>query len=451
MCLQVKPWTLIERLRKDSRRRPLLVGRMEEKLRDLLEQRSEHYGSFALKVGSSELSEGESQLTPEQIALVIQSRLNLLHVSSGGGKGYDVIVQPGGIDALGDLMRGRKLGNPVAVVADKCVAMLYATRLERSLEAAGYKVHRIEFLPGEKSKTLETVMRLWQGMADSGLDRGSTLVALGGGVTGDLAGFAASTFMRGIQWVCVPTTLLAMVDSCLGGKTGVDLPQGKNLAGSFHDPALVLADPQVLASLPARQISAGMAEVIKHGMIGDPGLLRLAESGWDACRAVLPELIRRAMAVKIRIIEKDPLEIDLRRALNLGHTIGHAVEVASEFELLHGEAVAIGLVAETQLAESLGIAERDLTQKLASLLGKFGLPVHIPDGIPVEAILKAMQVDKKRSGGQVQFSLPVRMGEVKTGVDGQDLERALNLILRSRNLGSIDDPENLSLIAGPEA
>jgi 3-dehydroquinate synthase len=274
-------------------------------------------------------------------------------------------------------------------------------------------------------------MKLWQDLLQAGLDRHGTIVALGGGVTGDLSGFAASTFMRGVDWVSVPTTLLAMVDSSLGGKTGFDLPQGKNLVGSFHDPRLVLADPLLLSSLPLREMSAGMAEVVKHGMIGDAELFHLAGLGWDFCRRHMTELIGRAMAVKINVIEKDPFERNIRASLNLGHTIGHAVETAFGYKLLHGEAVAIGLVAETSLAESLDIAEKGLTKILALTLTDLGLPVQIPDEIPRGAIIRALQVDKKKANGVVRFTLPIRIGEVKVGVEVRDLETVLELISKA--------------------
>ncbi len=257
---------------------------------------------------------------------------------------------------------------------------------------------------------------IWAGLVQAGLERGSTVVALGGGITGDLTGFAAATFLRGVSWVGVPTSLLAMADSSLGGKTGADLPQGKNLIGAFHPPALVLADPQVLATLPEAEIRSGLAEVVKHGVISDPQLFALCAQGLDALRADWDTLVRRTMAVKIRVIEIDPYERGLREALNLGHTIGHGVEKASQYRLRHGEAVAIGMVAEARLSERLGIAQPGLAEEIAAVLRTLGLPVSIPAELPRSAILQAMRVDKKRSAGQVRFSLPVSIGNVQTGV-----------------------------------
>ncbi len=222
------------------------------------------------------------------------------------------------------------------------------------------------------------ISHLWNAFLENGLDRKSTVIALGGGVIGDMAGFAASTYMRGMQWICVPTTLLSMVDASLGGKTGFDLPQGKNLIGSFYPPKLVLADPQVLVTLPERELISGMAEVVKHGIISDPELFDLCACGLDWVRSNLEQVVKRAMAVKIKVIEEDPYEKGFRAALNLGHTVGHAVELVSKFELRHGEAIAIGMVAEAKYAERIGIADTGLGNTIAGVLSGYGLPVTIP-------------------------------------------------------------------------
>jgi 3-dehydroquinate synthetase len=228
--------------------------------------------------------------------------------------------------------------------------------------------------------------------------------------------------------VAVPTTLLAMVDASLGGKTGVDLPQGKNLVGAFHAPALVLADPNTLATLPVEELRSGLAETVKHGILGDPylleccaGLKNLADS--LEMKARLPEIVRRGMAVKIKVIEADPFEKNQRAGLNLGHTIGHAIELASGFHLRHGEAVAIGMVIEAHLAEDMGIADAGLSDTIAGLLSGLGLPVQIPGDLDPALILKAVELDKKRAGRKVRFALPVRVGEVKLGIEVDDERR----------------------------
>jgi 3-dehydroquinate synthase len=269
------------------------------------------------------------------------------------------------------------------------------------------------------------VASLWRGCTQAGLDRKSTIIALGGGVVGDLAGFAAATFMRGCNWVAVPTTLLAMVDASLGGKTGFDLPEGKNLVGAFHPPRLVLADPNVLSTLPERELRAGLAEIVKHGVIAEPELFELCARGWDAVTARLPEVARRGMAVKVKIIEEDPYEKGIRAALNLGHTVGHAVELVSGFRLLHGEAVAIGMVAEARLAERLTVAGQGLSDALAETLTELGLPVEIPENMDRGELIRAMRMDKKKAAGVVRFALPVKIGEVKVGVEVENLEDVL--------------------------
>lgn len=269
------------------------------------------------------------------------------------------------------------------------------------------------------------VSQLWEAFLGAGLERGSSVVALGGGVVGDLAGFAAATYMRGIPWVNVPTSLLAMVDASLGGKTGVDLPQGKNLVGAFHAPRMVLVDPSALETLPRDEQRSGMAEVIKAGLIGDPKLFNLSRNSLEVIKEDFEEIIRRAMAVKIQVIEADPFEEGLRAVLNLGHTVGHAVEKVSNYTIRHGEAVAIGMVAEARLSERIGLAERGLADEIADACKLIGLPVDIPENLPREDILEAMKVDKKREGAKVKFALPVKIGEVRPGVEVSDIEALL--------------------------
>jgi 3-dehydroquinate synthase len=258
----------------------------------------------------------------------------------------------------------------------------------------------------------------------AGLDRKSTVVALGGGAIGDLAGFAASTFMRGVNWVVVPTTLLAMVDASLGGKTGFDLPEGKNLIGSFYPPKLVVADPRLLDTLPEAELISGLAEVVKHGIISDPELFLLCTRGLDWVKKNREEVVKRAVAVKIKIIEEDPYERGFRAVLNLGHTVGHAVELVSGFRLRHGEAVSIGMVAEARLAERLTVAGKGLTEAIRAPLSQLGLPVRIPKNLSQQEIIRAMKVDKKKSNGVVRFALPVEIGKVEL-VEVRDLELAL--------------------------
>ena len=437
ICLMASCEELLDRLTSTSIERPLLVegkggGPAGPRLVELLAEREGHYASFENQVDTV----GRS---PEEIAWEIQIRLGAFHLrgmsKSNNGMpeagndlvrpqpvGYDVRVKNGALDDLGYMLKRGGHSGPVALVTDENVGAIYLDQALESLQAAGYHAQAMVIPPGESSKTVDTVSKLWGEFLENRLERGSTVAAMGGGVVGDLAGFAAATYLRGVSWVCLPTSLLAMADASLGGKTGADLPQGKNLVGAFHAPQLVLTDPETLDSLPQAELRSGMAEVIKAGVIGDPILFEICSQGWQAIGSNWGEIIPRAMAVKIRVIEADPYEGGLRATLNLGHTIGHAVEVVSNYELRHGEAVAIGMVVEAKLAEMIGMADKGLAEQIADLCSQLGLPDTIPEELSREAILAAMQVDKKRAAGSVRFSLPIRVGEVQTGIEVTDLD-----------------------------
>ncbi|RPJ26653.1 MAG: 3-dehydroquinate synthase [Chloroflexi bacterium] len=404
--------TLLERLKNESGMRPLLAGDVRTKLASLLDQRREHYSSFAIQ------SHVDGR-TAEQNASQIQTRLGRFHLSAMGE--YDVLV--GKVDQIGGLLHERGLQTPI-VVTDENVARFHADGVMASLRNAGFSPRVITIPAGEDYKKLETIQKLWHGFLEHGLDRKSTVIALGGGVVGDLTGFAASTYMRGINWVCVPTTLLSMADASLGGKTGFDLPEGKNLIGSFYPPKLILADPHVLETLPEREFISGLAEVVKGGIISDPELFDLCARGLDCIKDDLAQTVKRAMAVKIKVIEDDPYEKGFRAALNLGHTVGHAVELVSRFQLRHGEAVAIGMVAEAKLAEHLTVAGKGLSDTIAGVLSTLGLPVQIPEELPRAEILGAMRVDKKKNAKAIRFALPAEIGKVEL-VDVTDLELVL--------------------------
>ena len=298
-------------------------------------------------------------------------------------------------------------GLPVA--ADETVAGLWSGRIGLSPFAT---------VPsGERWKTPATVERLWGAFAKRGLGRRDTVAALGGGVTGDLVGFAAATFMRGIDWVNVPTTLLSMVDASTGGKTGCDLPEGKNLAGAFHSPQLVAIDADFLSTLPPELLSAGRAEMVKHEIIG--GVQRPMPAAGGAAALPEPGEIARNLAVKVGIVKEDPFEKNGRRLLlNCGHTVAHAVETLSGYGVSHGEAVAIGCVAEARLAVRLGLASASWPEELAARFAAWGLLTEPPPGIGAEAAVAVMKQDKKKSGSVVAFALPCGWGDVRaTPVD----------------------------------
>jgi 3-dehydroquinate synthase len=413
LCLEASLDTLLARLAQSAsdRRagRPLLDGNPETRLRDLLAARRAHYASFPRRLTVDRFS-------PEELVSQAQAALGAFRLRQMPPP-YDVRIQPGGLDQIGQALQARGQNGPFALVTDENIAPQYAGRVRRSLEAAGQAVEVILLPPGEAHKTIHTASVLWERFTRAGLERRSTVLALGGGVIGDLAGFAASAYLRGVEWVNLPTSLLAMVDASLGGKTGIDLPQGKNLVGAFHAPRLVLADPDVLATLPPAELRSGLAEVVKHGLIADPGLFELCAAGLPALSRDWPGVISRAVAVKARIVEADPYEKGLRAALNLGHTVGHAVEQASAYSLRHGEAIAIGLVAEARLAVRLGLAETALPEQIAACLQGLGLPVAIPAGLDPAHIRQAMDHDKKRTGGRQRFALPAAIGRVQVGVE----------------------------------
>ncbi|HET9905287.1 MAG TPA: 3-dehydroquinate synthase [Anaerolineales bacterium] len=404
--------TLFKRLNESSRQRPLLAGGLLEKLTSLLDVRKGHYHSFPMRLVVD-------QGTAEENAKRAQIVLGRFHLRAMGE--YDVIVES--VEQVASLLSARDLKNPLIVTDENLT--FYAEKIVASLSKSGSAPSILTVPAGEEFKNLNTVSFLWKSFLAQGLDRRSTVIALGGGVIGDMAGFAASTYMRGISWVGIPTTLLSMVDASLGGKTGIDLPEGKNLVGSFYPPKLVLADPQLLITLPEREFISGLAEVIKHGIISDPELFNLCARGLDFVKENLEQIVKRAMAVKIKIIEEDPYEKGFRAALNLGHTVGHAVELASKFQLRHGEAVAIGLVTEARYAERIGVASKGLTDKIVEVLSTIGLPTQISKELSRDEIVRAMKVDKKKDARVIRFALPVEIGKVEL-VEVTDLEKVLD-------------------------
>jgi 3-dehydroquinate synthase len=300
---------------------------------------------------------------------------------------------------------------------------------------AGFQPFTCIIPDGEHHKTLGTVATLYDQFLDHGLDRSGTVLSLGGGVTGDIAGFAAASFMRGVPFVQVPTTILAMADASVGAKTGVDLPKGKNLVGAFKQPELVIMDTNVLATLPEAEIRSGMAEVIKHGVLADPELFaQLATSPPNLECPLSPSQLARTLQVKIDVVEQDPLERGLRATLNLGHTVGHALERLSNFTLRHGEAVSIGMLAAAQIAHSLGWADASLPTRIASTMAAWGLPVRCPP-FAVDDVWEAMAHDKKRRGKALRWILPYDIGHVEI-VDNVPRETVLKTLLELGGLGT---------------
>lgn len=314
---------------------------------------------------------------------------------------YEIVIQRGALASL-------RVATPCAIVTNETLALLYAQPLAAALPGA-----TIVTMPdGEQYKTLATVETLYSAFVSAGLDRTSTIIALGGGVVGDTAGYAAATYMRGIRLIQVPTSLLAMVDSSVGGKVGVDLPQGKNLVGAFKQPERVVIDPDVLATLPAREWRCGMAEVIKHGLLADESLLdpRL-HAPHNA-----EELISRAVQVKVDVVQRDPYERGERAHLNLGHTFAHAIEQVTGYVMPHGEAVGVGLLAAVRLSCLLGLCDESLVGRVYAILESIGLPVRTGDLSP-DALIAAMATDKKWQGGRSRFVLLRGIGQAEVVQD----------------------------------
>lgn len=334
-------------------------------------------------------------------------------------KSYDVVIAPGSLDRLGAQLPKAKSGSKVLLVSNPAIFEHYGQRAIASLANAGFDVATCVLPAGEQYKTLATLQLIYDAALAHRVERSSTFVALGGGVIGDMTGFAAATWLRGVSVVQVPTTLLAMVDAAIGGKTGVNHPQGKNLIGAFHQPQLVLIDPQVLTTLPEREFRAAIAEVIKYGVIWDaelfaqleqaPSLERLS----DMDAALLQDILTRSCQAKAHVVSKDEKEGGLRAILNYGHTIGHAVESLTGYQTFnHGEAVAIGMVAAGQIAVELNFWSAESAQRQDALIRKADLPTQIPADVDIEAILVALQSDKKVQSGQVRFVLPTQIGVV---------------------------------------
>lgn len=322
------------------------------------------------------------------------------------GRSYFIHVGRGILDDCGALAARTKTPCRTLLLCDDTVAPVYAARVEASCRAAGYDVTRFVFPAGEASKTFDMLGTILNSMAEAGLTRSDLLIALGGGVCGDLGGFAAAIYERGIDFVQVPTTLLAAVDASVGGKTAVDLPAGKNLAGAFWQPSLVLCDCALFNTLPQAVFSDGMAEVVKYGVILDAALFRLL--GVRDIRDEIEDVVLRCCALKSGVVEEDERDNGRRQLLNFGHTIGHAVEISSGFRVSHGSAVAIGMAAMSRAAERNGAAEAGITEKIEALCEAWGLPVHTD--IPVSSLQRAARMDKKRRGETVSVVVPETLG-----------------------------------------
>jgi len=323
-------------------------------------------------------------------------------------RSYPIVIGDNLLDSLGQRLASMQLDARAAVVTNPIVRQLYGSLVVESLARADFQPVVIEIPAGEEHKNFAWLTFLYDRLLEARLERNSAVIALGGGVIGDLAGFAAATFLRGVPFVQIPTTLLAQVDSSVGGKTGVNHPQGKNLIGAFYQPRLVLADVGTLRSLPRREFVAGLAEVIKYGVILSPDLFDLLETELSRVLALDPapltEVIRICCSLKAMVVEDDERETGWRSILNFGHTMGHAVESLTEYkQFLHGEAVAIGMAFAARLSSARGHCSEETVMRIMRLLKQAGLPVEIPPGLTAKQLALAIEADKKVSGGKIKF------------------------------------------------
>lgn len=407
-CLAATPEEIFDRISKDKHaKRPLLeTSNPMQQVVELLKQREEGYGKFPQMRTSAK--------TPDEVTTnlvgIIRANPDLRLSITASDIHYDYIVG-GGILPFVPQLAGIK--GPIAVITDSNVGKLYSKSL-------GHTDTIISVNPGQKYKTLTTVESICEELVKKGFDRSTTIIALGGSAISGLAGFVAAIYMRGVDFVQCPTSLLSMADTSIGGKSGINLSQGKNLIGAFKQPKAVIADIATLQSLSAEEFSFGMAEVIKHGLIGGKDLFdkikngewRWGEESFQPSLSGLQDLVAQAIQVKIHIVQEDPFQKGRRALLNLGHTFAHAIEQASNHNVRHGEAVAMGLVASSNLSARLGYCEHNLQQKVEMVLTRSGLPVRIPAMVNTQNIIKAIHRDKKRSGDRLHFVLMRDVGDV---------------------------------------
>ncbi|MCZ4328823.1 3-dehydroquinate synthase [Castellaniella denitrificans] len=352
--------------------------------------------------------------------------MHTVQVETPGGR-YPIRIGAGRLDAVADSIPAD--ATAIAIVTNTTVGALYGARLRTALEATGKPLLSIELPDGEQYKTWESLDRIFDALLASALDRKAVLVALGGGVVGDVCGFAAACYMRGIRFVQVPTTLLAQVDSSVGGKTAINHPRGKNMIGAFYQPLAVEIDPGVLATLPAREISAGLAEIIKYGMIADPEFFGWCEAHVDALRALddqaIRHAVRRSCELKAWVVSQDERESGLRAILNFGHTFGHAIESGLGYgQWLHGEAVGCGMVMAAELSARVGGLDAGNVDRIRALVAAIGCPVD-PPPLGAGRWLDLMRVDKKNEGRRIRYVLLPALGRAEVRAVDDDLVRSL--------------------------
>ena len=332
-----------------------------------------------------------------------------------GSNSYDICIGSGLLMQTGQQLKEIGFSDKLVIITDPTVKRLYGDTLKRSLTSNGFKVLVLEVPEGEEQKSLETAGNLYSDLSNFHAERTTPILALGGGVIGDLTGFIAATYLRGVPLVQIPTTLLAQVDSSIGGKVALNHGQLKNKIGAFYQPRLVISDITTLRTLTTRELSDGLAEVVKYGVIGGKGLFTYLGRNIDKVKSLdegaLEEIIFRVAKIKAKVVEKDERDFDLRNILNYGHTIGHAIESASDFKVGHGEAIAIGMLVEGRISNKLGIIDKDEVIKLKDIIARAGLPTEIPS-LQLERLIQAIKHDKKILQGKIRFVLPKSIGNV---------------------------------------
>jgi shikimate kinase / 3-dehydroquinate synthase len=404
VCLSCSMDEMWHRLRNSGNRPMLYASDRRARIEELLVARKPAYDRIPYQLETTGISIQEAA---RRVVALWEDAERTIPVQAPDSE-YAIHLGEGVLGRAGELLRAAGISGTIGLVSNDVVGPLHASALERTLREAGYDVASVWVPDGEEHKRLDTVRVLYDDFVESGMARDSAVLALGGGVVGDMAGLAAATFMRGIDLIQAPTTLLSMVDSSVGGKVAVDHPAGKNLIGAFKQPRLVMADTATLCTLPEEEYRSGLAEVIKAGIIDSPALFDHFERGQRG-DAAWP--IAEAIRVKIDVVEEDPYEHGRRAVLNLGHTFGHALELLKDFQMRHGEAVSIGMIIASRVSEVLGLAEAGLAERIQACLELHGLRTDLPS-LDAEAIWEGMGSDKKKRAGKLRFVLPRAIGDV---------------------------------------
>jgi len=437
VCLEARPETIHQRLLHDTLYsanpvvRPLLAGHNPlERIKDLKAKRQPYYAiadwtvhtdNLTLDEVSLEVIKGWQYGNKHQVSGKHSDEADLACRVETATANYPVFVGWGILDRLGEKMKNADLSGTATVISDEIVFSVYGARVEKTLHKAGFAVNFCVVPPGEASKNIDQASRIYDFLIEHRVERNDVIVALGGGMVGDLSGFVAATFLRGLSWLQVPTSLIAMTDASIGGKVAIDHPHGKNLIGAFYQPCLVLADVKTLATLSQRELTSGWAEVIKHGLILDADLLQiLEESARDLIKLkpdITSKVVARSAAIKCRIVSEDEKETGIRVILNYGHTIAHGLEAASRYDrFLHGEAVAIGMMGAARLSYRLGLLSSAAVERQQAILQKFGLPTDC-SGVSLADVFEAMELDKKVRDKAIRWVLLEDIGRAVTRSD----------------------------------